>query len=124
MNEILLDQIPVLNPMLRSLEELNVMNVRAQTLHNTFIIQQVPEIVTYIMKDKNWKEIAEYQLKEFFTETEASVKEDMKKMSEIFGQAAFENLIMGYQCNKCQKEASKRCSKCKSVWYCSKECQV
>lgn len=41
MNELLLDQIPVLTPMLRSLEELNLMNVRAQTLHNTFIIQQV-----------------------------------------------------------------------------------
>lgn len=84
----------------------------------------MPEIVQFIMKDKNWKEIAEYQLKEFFTESEASIKEDMKKLAQLYGQSAFENLVMGYQCNKCQKEASKRCSKCKGVWYCSKECQV
>lgn len=52
MNELLLDQIPVLNPMLRSLEELNLMNVRAQTLHNTFIIQQVKMFKINVFSNK------------------------------------------------------------------------
>ena len=39
MNELLLDQLPLLTPMLRSLEELSVMNVMSNTLHNTFIIE-------------------------------------------------------------------------------------
>lgn len=84
----------------------------------------MPELKEHIAKDKNWKDMAEYQLKNFFTQDEKIIKEDMKKLTELYGQSAFEGLLLGYQCGKCQKEASKRCTKCKSVWYCSKECQV
>ena len=31
---------------------------------------------------------------------------------------------MSNECQICRKDASKRCVKCLSVWYCSKECQV
>jgi hypothetical protein len=27
-------------------------------------------------------------------------------------------------CAQCNKEASKKCGKCKKVWYCSRECQT
>lgn len=33
-------------------------------------------------------------------------------------------LLEGFSCGSCGKEASKRCSKCKEVWYCSRDCQV
>ena len=44
MNEVLLDQIPNLTVMLRSLEELSLMNVPAQPSTNPFIIQVVPQM--------------------------------------------------------------------------------
>jgi hypothetical protein len=41
MNELLLDQLPVLTPMLRSLEELSIANVKNIINNNPFIVQQV-----------------------------------------------------------------------------------
>ena len=41
----------------------------------------MPEIKEYIMKDKNWKEMAEYQLKNFFTQDEKTIKEENYSLS-------------------------------------------
>lgn len=38
MNELLIDQIPVLSGMLRSLEELSIINVNAQDKYNAFVV--------------------------------------------------------------------------------------
>ena len=61
MNELLLDQIPNLVDMLRSLEELSLLNVAVQQSTNPFIIQQLPEIRNLICKNKDWKAIAQHQ---------------------------------------------------------------
>ena len=50
MNEVLLDQIPNLAAMLRSLEELSIMNVPSQLSQNPFVVQQIPQIKTAIEK--------------------------------------------------------------------------
>lgn len=76
------------------------------------------------MKDKNWKEIANFQLENYFKQDEKSMKEDMKKLAELYSHSNIESLLEGFTCNSCHKEAMKRCSKCKSVWYCSRDCQV
>ena len=48
MNEVLLDNIPNLSAMLKSLEELSIMNVPSQLSQNPFVVQQVPQIMTAI----------------------------------------------------------------------------
>ena len=48
----------------------------------------------------------------------------MQRLAELYSNNNVEGLIEGFKCGKCQKEAFKRCSKCKSIWYCSRECQV
>ena len=48
----------------------------------------------------------------------------MKQLAELYGTSVFEGLLEGFHCENCKKDATKRCSKCKSVWYCSRECQV
>jgi len=78
-------------------------------------IVKVPEIRESIMKNQIWSEIIEYQKKSFFFETQESRKADYKRMAEIYGNESFQVLWEGFICNKCKKEASKRCSKCKSV---------
>jgi hypothetical protein len=55
MNEILLDQIPNLTVMLRSLEELSIMNVPAQSLSNPFIVQVLPQMKSKICQNRDWK---------------------------------------------------------------------
>ncbi|CAD8160460.1 unnamed protein product [Paramecium octaurelia] len=52
MNELLLDQIPKLVDMLRSLEELSLMQVQAQS-KNTIVVQQLPGLRLAICKYKN-----------------------------------------------------------------------
>ncbi len=48
----------------------------------------------------------------------------MLKLADLYTNNDIEGLTEGFKCGKCQKQAFKRCSKCKSIWYCSKECQV
>lgn len=123
MNEILLDQIPQLADMLRSLEELSIMQVQPIPRTN-MVVQQMPEIRQAICKGQNWRQIAERQKAEYFQQDEAALKEDMKRLAEFYSNSIFEGLVDGFKCEKCSKEATKRCSRCKKVWYCSKECQV
>ncbi|GMI00942.1 hypothetical protein TrLO_g12173 [Triparma laevis f. longispina] len=35
-----------------------------------------------------------------------------------------ENVSEERKCEACEKEGAKKCSRCKVVWYCSKDCQV
>ena len=51
----------MLSDLLRALEELQLMGDKPIAERNPFIVQQIPEIRTNILKDKDWKEIAEYQ---------------------------------------------------------------
>ena len=34
-------------------------------------------------------------------------------MAELYGNGLFEGLLEGFNCNNCQQNATKRCSKCK-----------
>jgi MYND finger. len=84
----------------------------------------MPEIRTEVLKDKNWKEIAEYQKQNYFKDDEKSLKEDIERMASLYDYNILEGLIEGFKCAGCGKDATKRCSKCKSEFYCSRECQV
>lgn len=84
----------------------------------------MPEVRSEILKDKNWKELAEYQKKNHFTCDEKTLQEDIMRMASLYDYNILEGLVDGFKCPKCNKEASKRCSKCKSEFYCSRECQV
>ncbi|CAK80346.1 unnamed protein product (macronuclear) [Paramecium tetraurelia] len=123
MNELLLDQIPQLVDMLRSLEELSLMQVQAQS-KSTIEVQQLPELRLAICKDKNWSSIVQKQKEEYFQINDPSIREDIKRMAELYSNTVFEGIIDGFKCEKCMKEATKRFSRCKQVLYCSKDCQV
>jgi len=51
-------------------------------------------------------------------------KEDLLRMQSIYNYSIIDGLLDGFKCGHCQKEATKRCSKCKQEFYCSRECQV
>jgi len=58
MNEVLIDQLPMLADMHRALEEMAIKGTSSLTSSNNFIVQALPELRTKIMKDKDWKKIA------------------------------------------------------------------
>ena len=84
----------------------------------------MPEIRSEVCNNKNWKDIAEHQKNVYLKEDEQSLKEDFERMSSLYNTNVLEGLMEGFKCAKCKKEAIKRCSKCKSQYYCSRECQV
>jgi hypothetical protein len=48
----------------------------------------------------------------------------MKRLSDLYASSAVEGLVEGFKCGVCKKEAFQRCKRCKSVWYCGRDCQV
>lgn len=125
MNELVLDQIPNLVDLLKTLEQMSIMNTNAQAASNPFVVQQMPEIRTKILEGKDWKEIARYQLEHYFTKAAENQEfELMVKFADIYSSQNAEILTEGFKCANCFKPASQRCARCKTVWYCSKECQV
>ena len=67
MNEVLLDQLPLLAPMLRGFEEMQLMQDSNIKSSNAFVVEVIPEFRARILNGRNWKEIALYQMKNFFS---------------------------------------------------------
>jgi hypothetical protein len=59
-NEQLVDQLPMLSQMHRALEEMSMMGENNIAEKNSFIVQQMPEMRTKMIKGKDWKKISEY----------------------------------------------------------------
>lgn len=60
MNEILIDQLPMLSPMLRGFEEMALMADNNIKSSSSFIVEVLPELRARIVNGRNWKEIAQY----------------------------------------------------------------
>ena len=74
MNEVLLDQLPMLTPMLRAFEEMQLMKDSNISSANAFIIQTLPEIRSKIMAGKNWSEICKKTLENQFAADSKAAK--------------------------------------------------
>lgn len=90
LNEVVLDQLPMLTNLLRALEELSMVQESSVAQKNSFIVQQIPEYRAKIMKDRDWREIAEYQVRKFFNGDEKSLKEDMDRIMKLYNSDVFE----------------------------------
>lgn len=88
-------------------------------------MQQIPELRAKILRDRDWREIAEYQARKFFNQgDESSLKEDMDRIMKLYNSDVFEQFMEDPRCAGCGKTATQRCSQCKNQWYCSRECQL
>ncbi len=121
MNEVLFDQIPPLQDLFRAIEELNLANTNNTLSSNPFIVEMVAEISRSLEK-LNFKEIGLKQLNNHFKN--ADLKIEYELLSSAYNLDNVEYFMEDPTCGGCGKAASKRCSKCKSEWYCSRECQV
>jgi zinc finger MYND domain-containing protein 10 len=124
LNETLLDQLPVLNGMLRALEEMSMMGDNNIAQKNSFIVQQLPEMRVKIMKGRDWHAIAKYQLDNFFNKDKANPQEELASLLKLYGSDVYEQFLEDPKCAECGENAAQRCSKCKNEWYCSRECQL
>ena len=58
----------------------------------------------------------------FFNTDANDPKEDMKSLLNLYGSDVYDQFMDDPVCAGCGEAATQRCSKCKSEWYCSREC--
>jgi predicted Zn-ribbon and HTH transcriptional regulator len=121
LNETIFDQIPPLKQFYRALEELSLIEVKSIPSSNPFVVEMKPYLTT-AFDNLDYKSIAEKILKENFKDE--TYKREINIISEIFGSNNLEYYMEDPKCSGCGKDATNRCSRCKSEWYCSKECQI
>lgn len=124
MNEVLIDQLPMLTDMHRALEEMAIRGETSLSGNNAFIVEALPELRTRIMKGKDFKKIAAMQAITFFAKNTQQAKEDMDRMLKLYTDDVYEDFMEDPLCQVCGTIATQRCSRCKNVWYCSRECQL
>ena len=125
MNEVLLDQLPMLTEMLRGLEELNMSQDPGNVpTSNAFVVQTLPEIRTRLLANKNFGSIANDQRNTFFAKNSEQEKADMQKLVNLYASDVFEDFFDDPKCEECGALATQRCSRCKMAWYCSRDCQL
>jgi predicted Zn-ribbon and HTH transcriptional regulator len=121
LNDTVFDQIPPLQHFFRSLEELSIMEVNSMPSSNPFVVEMKPHLITAWDKC-DFKEIAQTILRENFKAE--SYKRELNVISEIFDTTNLEYFMDDPKCANCGQDGIKRCSRCKSEWYCGKECQI
>lgn len=52
------------------------------------------------------------------------MKKDMESLLNLYGSDVYDEFLGDPKCAECGEEATQRCSKCKTEWYCSRECQL
>ncbi|XP_076647141.1 zinc finger MYND-type containing 10 [Halictus rubicundus] len=124
LHETVLDQISPLLELKRWLSCISVSSSQSKAPRPP-TVELVPQIRTSINEKyhKKWKKLTKRQAKLLFT----SNKEDVQNAAQILSDAYdLDKLdcIDIKECCVCREVARKRCSKCKMVWYCGRECQV
>lgn len=125
LNEVLLDQLPMLTALRRYLEEIS-MSESAPPKHD-LVLEQIPEIRSSLINEHKGKikAIAKYQIKNHFTPNQSDILEQAKRLADTYNLDIIDSVISDIpKCVVCGNDASKRCSRCQQEWYCRRECQV
>ncbi|ESO83594.1 hypothetical protein LOTGIDRAFT_179706 [Lottia gigantea] len=124
-NEMLLDQLPILGELQRYLEHLSMME--PPPVKQDLVLEQLPEIRDSIINEYNgkWKKMAVQQSKTQFNPSNCDIQQQAKRWADTYNMDVLENLISDPpKCAVCGEPATKRCSRCQNEWYCRRECQV
>ncbi|XP_063633402.1 zinc finger MYND domain-containing protein 10 [Cydia splendana] len=133
LTENMLDQVPPLGDLKQFLCRLSVgdySNINGCTnVKNPgcTLIEVVPQIKDSYMRQvhKRTKTLAKQQLRLFDLDGSDESRKMAKQLLESYtSDAALALDGGGAKCAKCGEAASKKCSRCKTEWYCGRECQV
>eukprot|EP00041_Stephanoeca_diplocostata_P034390 m.1171167 g.1171167 ORF g.1171167 m.1171167 type:complete len:453 (-) comp24512_c0_seq5:3243-4601(-) len=124
-NDVLVDQLPILTALRRSLEELAVMD--APPPEASVVVEQLPEIREQLLKinAKKWGAIAEFQKARVFCADDATIQAQAARLAQTYDLNVLESMMPDDpKCAKCGEPAAMRCSRCQNEWYCRRQCQV
>ncbi|KAI9102704.1 hypothetical protein DFS34DRAFT_406158 [Phlyctochytrium arcticum] len=127
--ETLIDQLPPLGALLRFLEELSLYTPVEPGMLQMSYIEVVPEIEQSIMNGVAAQDVAEKFVHELGDGNDTD--DFMKELADVYTHPALTSLLPDTpRCaepscpNREVQQATQRCSRCKSEWYCSRPCQV
>ena len=126
-SETLYDQIPQMTNFYRSLEEMALMTYNNTLSVNPFIVEMVPVLsnsAMFKLSEEKAKEIGELVVNKYFKISEKELREELEPVNDIYNLDNIEYFMDDPKCANCGKDATSRCMRCKSEWYCSRECQV
>lgn len=121
MNDVVIDQIPVLDQLQRYLHYLSISNPPQGK--SEVVIEQIAELRESLLnKGKGkWKNIALTQAKKYFNPSHEEMVNIAKNLSEVYDIDVMEGLHSNSpRCALCGNNAAKRCSRCRNEWYCGR----
>ena len=126
--EDLYDQIPQMMNLYRSLENMSLMTYSNTLTVNPFIVEMVPILSgnkIFKLSSEEINKIGNLVIKNNFENlTREKLAKELEPVNEIYNLDNIEYFMEDPLCAQCGKLANSRCSRCKSEWYCSKECQI
>ena len=126
--EVLYDQIPQMMNLYRSLENMSLMTYGNTLTVNPFIVEMIPILSgnkMFKLTGDQINKIGNHIIKEYFENlSKEKLAKELEPVNEIYNLDNIEYFMEDPTCAQCGKLANSRCSRCKSEWYCSKECQI
>ena len=112
----------------RSLENMSLMTYSNTLTVNPFIVEMVPILSgnkIFKLSSEEINKIGNSVIKNNFENlTREKLAKELEPVNEIYNLDNIEYFMEDPLCAQCGKLANSRCSRCKSEWYCSKECQI
>lgn len=94
-NDVLLDQLPILADIQRYMDELAIVDVPDQSsAGSVFLFQQVSVMRESLLKNKNWADVAAHQLQHVFTMTDRT-DTDLRKLADMYADDSVSGLYDG-----------------------------
>ncbi len=124
MNELIVDQMPMLRNLQRYFEELALYDPPAPADTPFLLVQQVPELRERLVDRTDWAAEAAFVVAEVLNDDPARRQRELKSLARTYNMDNFEEVLDDPHCGKCGAMAAQRCSRCKHTWYCSRPCQV
>ena len=126
--EVLYDQIPQMMNLYRSLENMSLMTYGNTLTVNPFIVEMVPILSgnkMFKLTEEQINKIGNNIVKNYFENlSKEKLAKELEPVNDIYNLDNIEYFMEDPICAQCGKLANSRCSRCKSEWYCSKECQI
>ena len=126
--EVLYDQIPQMMNLYRSLENMSLMTYGNTLTVNPFIVEMVPILSgnkIFKLTKEQIDKIGNDIVKNYFENlSKEKLSKELEPINDIYNLDNIEYFMDDPICAQCGKLANSRCSRCKSEWYCSKECQI
>jgi len=95
LNDVVLDQLPVLADVMRYMDELAIMSVPENSSGHggALLMQQVATIRERETKGKNWGEVAKMQCESIWSLVSDGTDMDLRKISEIYNEDGIEDIL-------------------------------